>query len=76
MDINVSKTCEELKESKTLQGICCCDRHEGKRDCIACPYWEDKECMKNLMFDCADLITAQIRKERAEQASKTKKKLK
>lgn len=53
----------ELKESKTLQGLVCCDRNPDKADCIECPYLEEKGCQSQLLFDCKDYIRAQICKE-------------
>ena len=78
MKEKVGKTCAvadaELKESKTLQGIVSCSRVPEERDCKNCPYCFGRNCMRTLLFDCMDYITVQIRKERAEQASKPKKK--
>lgn len=48
----------ELKESKTLQGLVCCDRNPDKADCIECPYLEEKGCQSQLLFDCKDYIRA------------------
>ena len=53
----------ELEKSKMFQGLVCCDRDEGKRDCIDCPYYSEKECIKSLMLDFGNYLTGQKKKE-------------
>lgn len=63
----VGKTCAvaeaELKERKMFQGLVSCDREPNKRDCPNCPYFKEKTCLQNLLFDCSDYIAEQVHKE-------------